>query len=248
MSRISNTLLRTTAAVALMLLSALAVAADAPEVVIKRAIEAARPDVKVQSVAPSEAAGLYIVQFANGPHVYATPDGKFFVLGDLFQVQAKGFVNLAEQKRNGERAKLLAGIKPADMVIFKPKAGTKAVINVFTDVDCGYCRKLHKEVPQLNAMGIEVRYLAYPRAGVGSDSFQKLVTIWCAKDRQGAMTRMKNGETMTISTCKDNPVAAQYALGDKMGVSGTPSLVKPDGELIPGYMPAAELAQALGVK
>ncbi len=233
---------------ALALLSPWLNAAETPEVVIKRELEASRSDVKVQSVAPSEIPGLYAVQFSNGPQVYATPDGKFFVLGDLFQVQARGFVNLAETKRNGERAKLLATIKPADMVIFKAKGQTKGVITVFTDIDCGYCRKLHKEVPELNAMGVEVRYLAYPRAGIGSESYQKMVTVFCAKDRQATLTRYKNGENVPVNTCKTNPVAMEYELGDKMGVNGTPALIKADGELIPGYMPAADLAQALGIK
>ena len=236
------------AAVACALLASGLHADEAPEVVIKRALETSRPDIQIQSIAPSEVPGLYAVQFLNGPAVYATPDGKYFVLGDLFQVQQKGFVNLAEKKRNGERVKLLAAIKPKDMVIYKAKGATKGVVTVFTDVDCGYCRKLHKEVPQLNDMGIEVRYLAWPRAGIGSESYQKMVTVWCAKDRQKTMTSLKNGDNVPISTCKDNPVAAQYELGEKMGVNGTPALIKADGELIPGYMPAAELAQALGIK
>ena len=235
---------------ALALSSSLSFAADAPETVIKREFEAARPDIKVQSVAPSEIPGFYAVQLLNGPLVYASADGKYFILGDLFLVQPapKGFVNLGEQKRNGDRVKFLAGLKPDDYVIFKPKGKAKAVITVFTDVDCGYCRKLHKEVPQLNAMGIEVRYLAYPRAGIGSDTYQKMVTIWCSKDRQGTLTRYKNGENVPASSCKDNPIAMEYELGEKMGVNGTPALIKSDGELIPGYMPAADLAQALGVK
>jgi thiol:disulfide interchange protein DsbC len=225
-------------------------AAEGPEVVIKRQLESSRADIKVQSVTPSAIGGIYAVQLVNGPLVYASADGRHFILGDLFAVQGstKGFVNLAEQARNGDRAKLLAGVKPQDMVVFSPKGKPKAVVSVFTDVDCGYCRKLHREVPQLNSMGIEVRYLAYPRAGIGSDSYQKLVTIWCAKDRQGAMTRFKNGESVASNSCKDNPVSAQYALGDKMGVNGTPALIKSDGELIPGYMPAADLARTLGVK
>lgn len=230
--------------------SALAFAAETPEQAIKRQLEAARTDIKVQSVAPSKITGVYAVQLVSGPMVYASADGKHFILGDLFAVQgpSQGFVNLAEQARNGERAALLATVKTQDMVIFKPTGKPKAVISVFTDVDCGYCRKLHKEVPQLNARGIEVRYLAYPRAGIGSESYQKLVTIWCAKDRQAAMTRFKNGEHVATSTCKDNPISDQYTLGDKMGVNGTPALVKVDGELIPGYMPADELAKTLGVK
>jgi len=236
------------AAVACALLMSGLHAEEAPEVVIKRELETSRPDIKIQSIAPSEIPGLYAVQFLNGPAVYATPDGKYFVLGDLFQVQQKGFVNLAEKKRNGERVKLLATIKPKDMVIYKAKGSTKGVITVFTDVDCGYCRKLHKEVPQLNEMGIEVRYLAWPRAGVGSESYQKMVTVWCAKDRQKTLTSFKNGENVPVSTCKDNPVTAQIELGEKMGVNGTPALIKTDGELIPGYMPAAELAALLSVK
>jgi thiol:disulfide interchange protein DsbC len=221
-----------------------------PEAVIKRELESSRSDIKVQSVTASPIGGIYAVQIVNGPLVYASADGKHFILGDLFAVQGagRGFVNLAEQARNGERAILLAGVKLQDMVVFSPKGKPKAVISVYTDVDCGYCRKLHKEVPQLNSMGIEVRYMAYPRAGIGSDSYQKLVTIWCSKDRQSAMTRFKNGENVTINSCKDNPVSAHYALGDKMGVNGTPALIKADGELIPGYMPAAELAKMLGVQ
>jgi len=223
-------------------------AAEKPEAVIKRVLEGSRPDVKVKTVAASEINGLYAVQIDDGPLVYATPDGKYFVVGDLFEVQGKGFVNLGEQKRNGDRVKELAAVKSGDMIIFKAAGPTKAVVNVFTDVDCGYCQKLHKEVPQLNAMGIEVRYLAYPRAGVGSEAYQKLVTAWCAKDRQGTLTRYKNHENIPISTCANNPVAAEYALGERIGVNGTPALVTTKGELIPGYMPAQELAQRLGVR
>jgi thiol:disulfide interchange protein DsbC len=223
-------------------------AAEKPEAVIKRALEGTRPDVKVASVTASEITGLYVVQIADGPTVYASPDGKYFVAGDLYKVEAGGFVNLGEQRRNGERAKELAALKTSDMIVFKAKGTPKAVVNVFTDFDCGYCQKLHKEVPQLNAMGIEVRYLAYPRAGIGSDTYQKLVTAWCAKDRQGTLTRFKNRENVPISTCANNPVAAQFQLGERLGVTGTPALVTTAGELIPGYMPAAELAQKLGVR
>jgi thiol:disulfide interchange protein DsbC len=221
---------------------------EKPEAVIKRVLESSRSDIKVTSVAASEIAGLYAVQVENGPLVYATPDGKYFVIGDLFQVQAQGFVNLGEQRRNGDRVKELAAVKTSDMIVFKAKGPTKAVVNVFTDFDCGYCQKLHKEVPQLNEMGIEVRYLAYPRAGIGSETYQKLVTAWCSKDRQGTLTRFKNRENVPISTCANNPVSAEFELGERIGVSGTPALITAKGELIPGYMPARDLAQRLGVR
>ncbi len=221
--------------------------ADKPEAVIKAQLEQARADIKVKSVVASEIPGLYLVAIENGPAVYASPDGKYFISGDLFQVQPKGFVDLTEQKRNVDRAKDIASVKLDDMIVFKAKGPTKAVVSVFTDVDCGYCQKLHKEVPQLNAMGIEVRYLAYPRAGIGSEAYQKLVTAWCAKDRQGTLTRYKNREAVPIATCANNPVAAEYQLGERVGVTGTPSLITAKGELLPGYLPAPELAERLGV-
>jgi thiol:disulfide interchange protein DsbC len=223
-------------------------AADPAEAAIKRALEGSRPDVKVESVGASEIKGIYAVKIKDGPWVYASADGKYFVLGDMYAVQAGGFVNLGEERRNGERAKELAAVKPEDMIIFKAKGEPKTVLTVFTDFDCGYCQLLHKEVPQLNALGIEVRYLAYPREGIGSETYEKLVTAWCAKDRQATLTRFKNREKVPISTCANNPVSAQYHLGERLGISGTPALITSKGELIAGYMPAADLAQKLGVR
>jgi len=217
------------------------------EAAIKSSLEA-RPDVKVESIASSEIPGVYAVQIKDGPMVYASPDGKYFVHGEMYTVQDKTFVNLSEQRASGLRAKEIAAVKTKDMIIFKPKGPTKAVLNVFTDIDCGYCRKLHQEMPELNALGIEVRYLAYPRAGVGSESYQKMVTSWCAKDRQGTLTRFKKGEAVPINTCADNPVTAQFQLGERIGVTGTPSLITATGELIPGYVPAQELAERLKIK
>jgi thiol:disulfide interchange protein DsbC len=215
---------------------------------IRQAIETSRPDLKVKSVAVSAMPGLYAVQIGDGPVVYATADGRHFVLGDLFEVKPTGFVNLAEQQRDGERAKLIAGVKPADMIIFKPKGATKAVINVFTDVDCFYCQKLHQEVPALNQMGIEVRYLAWPRSGLTGETYNKMVTAWCAKDRQQTLTQLKSRAPVPLKSCTPNPVAAQYQLGVKMGLNGTPAMITQSGTLLPGYMPAADLAHALGVK
>lgn len=233
--------------IALLALPVMAQQIDKIEAAIKRSLEA-RPDVKVESIASSEIPGLYAVQIKEGPLLYASPDGKYFVHGEMFAVHEKEFVNLSEQRASGQRAKEIATVKIKDMIVFKPKGAPKAVLNVFTDIDCGYCRKLHKEMPELNALGIEVRYLAYPRAGVGSESYQKMVTAWCAKDRQGVLTRYKNGESVPLNTCSDNPVTSQLQLGERLGVTGTPSLITASGELIPGYMPAKELAERLGIK
>ena len=132
------------------------------------------------------------------------------------------------------------------MIVFAPKQ-SKAHVYVFTDVDCYYCQKLHQEVPALEALGIEVRYLAYPRAGIGSDSYQKIASAWCADDPQDSLTILKAGGDIPSNVCEDNPIAQQFALGSDLGVKGTPALITEAGVLLPGYMPADKLARALGL-
>lgn len=230
-----------------MILGAGARAEDPQAELILKALSAARPDLQYEQPRPSPVAGLYEVQVKGGPLLYIDADGRHFIAGDLFAVQKSGFVNLAEQGRQKERAELIAAVKPEDMIIFAPE-NPKATIAVFTDVDCGYCRKLHSEVAELNELGIAVHYLAFPRAGLGSPSFRKIASAWCAKDPGAALTSLKNGEEIPENVCADNPVAAQILLGEKVGVNGTPALVLEDGTLVPGYRPAKELAKLLGIE
>jgi thiol:disulfide interchange protein DsbC len=207
------------------------------------------PSLPVQHVEETPVEGIYAVQVVNGPMIYTTAEGDYFVLGDLYQVENGRFVNLAEKGREAKRAEQLATVAVEDMIVFAPKdQPVKAVVTVFTDVDCFYCQKLHREVPDLNRAGIELRYLAYPRAGLGSDSYKKIASAWCAKDKQAAMTKLKNRQKIPANVCEGNPVAAQFKLGNQMGVNGTPALLTEDGRLMPGYMPALQLAKALGVK
>jgi thiol:disulfide interchange protein DsbC len=223
-------------------------APSAVDSAIRASFRSSRPELNISSIIASEISGLYAVQISNGPILYATGDGKHFVLGDLYQVAPGGFVNLAEKAREGDRAEQMAQVNRDDMIIFSPEQQpTKASIMVFTDVDCFYCQKLHKEVPDLNRLGIEVRYLAYPRAGIGSDAYKKIASAWCAADQQQAMTKLKNRERIPTNVCAGNPVAAQFKLGQQVGVNGTPALVTDTGRLMPGYMPALQLAAALGV-
>lgn len=221
--------------------------AEDPAAAILKALGAARPDLQYEQPRPSPMPGLFEVQVKGGPLLYITADGSHFIAGDLFEVQKSGFVNLAEQGRQKERAELIAAVKTEDMIIFAPQ-NPKATITVFTDVDCGYCRKLHNEIAELNDLGIAVHYLAFPRAGLGSPSFRKIASAWCAADRGAALTSLKNGEEIPENVCAGNPVAAHMLLGEKVGVSGTPALVLEDGTLVPGYRPAKELAKLLGIE
>jgi thiol:disulfide interchange protein DsbC len=202
----------------------------------------------IESVRPSPAPGIVEVQVINGPLLYATEDGGYFFLnGDLHQVSAAGAVNLTEERRSLARKEQLAAVSLEDMVVFSPKGETRDYVSVFTDVTCFYCQKLHREVDQLNAEGVEVRYLAFPRGGINSDGAKKLATAWCADDQQTTLTELKAGVDLPVNDCADSPIAAQYQLGQEMGVSGTPAIITSSGMMIPGYRPAADLIVALGL-
>jgi thiol:disulfide interchange protein DsbC len=228
-----------------------------PEQVIAARLLQARPDIKISSIKPSAIAGLYQAQVTGGPLLYVSPDGDKFIAGDMFTVGSNGFAKYEDPSVIGERKKLLSSISEKDAIVFKTKEAPKAVIYVFTDVDCGYCRRLNSQMTTYtdergqqklgyNDLGIEVRYLAFPRAGVPSASADKLVTAWCSKDKQQALTLLKKDQAMAPLTC-ENPVAAQYELGVKLGVNGTPAIWLPSGEIQPGYIPPEDLARELKI-
>ncbi|MDK1024253.1 MAG: thioredoxin fold domain-containing protein [Gammaproteobacteria bacterium] len=204
-----------------------------------------RPDMQIETIADSPIKGMYEVGLAGGHVLHITQDGIFFIAGDLYQVTESELINLTEFERNDRRKELLAAIDESEMLIFSPENPQKTV-TVFTDFDCSYCRKLHQEVPELNKLGIAIRYLAYPRAGVPSASYDKMVSAWCAEDPNSALTQAKLGRAIPQKTCA-NPVARHYRLGEDFGVTGTPALIFEDGQLVPGYMPATALAARLGI-
>jgi len=207
-------------------------------------LQALRPGITVQAVRQSPLPELVEIELAGGTTLYGSKDGRFLIAGDLYDISGDDLVNLAEQRRAAQRhERMTTARKP---VVFTPEGDVKASVTVFTDVDCGYCRKLHQEVPRLNELGIEVRYLAYPRAGVGSESYRKIVSAWCAADPNTAITRLKAGQQIPELECK-NPVADHFQLGQEVGVRGTPAIVLEDGTMLPGYLPADELAATLGI-
>ncbi len=210
-------------------------------------LKRARPDLEYDSVTRTPVDGIYQVAVTGGPVIYTTADADYMFAGDLYQVLPGQFVNVAEQGRAEKRREVLAGLDRNEMIVFPPSGETRAVVNVFTDVDCGFCRRFHQEVPALNRQGVEVRYLAYPRAGVGSGTYRKMVSAWCADEPREALARLKRGEAVAENLCDDNPVAEQFRLGREFGVTGTPSLVLMDGTLLAGYRPAPELLKILGL-
>ncbi|WGL16603.1 DsbC family protein [Microbulbifer bruguierae] len=215
---------------------------------IKAKLAASSPNAQFGEVRESAVNGLYEVDVNGGNVLFVSKDGGHFIAGDLFQVTPERVVNISEQRRGLSRAAVLKGVDLKDMIVYSPKGETKARIYVFTDVDCGYCQKLHNDVPELNRRGIEVRYLAFPRAGVNSVGYRKIATAWCADDPNKTLTDLKNRKNVPLNVCKDNPVAAQYKLGNEaIDVRGTPTIVMEDGTVVPGYVPPETLAKALGI-
>lgn len=221
--------------------------AEAKASKILAAMRKARPDIPFTKVFESPIEGVYRVPVGK-QSLYVSEDGKHFIAGDLLEVTDSGFVDPLEASRTEARLELLNSIDIADQIVYKAKGETRGHINVFTDIDCGYCRKLHRQMADMNAQGIEVRYLAFPRAGLKSASFDKLATAWCSDNQQDAMDKLKNREPLDMNVCGDNPVAAQLFLGGQMGVTGTPALIMSDGRLVPGYMPTADLLKTLGLE
>jgi len=200
-------------------------------------LQAVLPDAKVTRVKPGPIPGLYEVML--GPTVlYMTQDGRYAIRGDIFDLKAKS--NLTGDVRALARTEALEA-QAASSIEFAPASGKPTnTLYVFTDIDCGYCRKMHQEVGMLNAAGISVRYMAFPRAGLHSESFDKAVAVWCASDKKAALTAAKQGKQVTGKQC-ENPVAAQYELGQSIGVHGTPAVFTKSGQEIGGYIPAGEL-------
>lgn len=220
--------------------------ASAAEQAIRNKIETGIPGLKVISVVPSAVNGFYEVQTNNSEMIYASADGRHLLVGELFELGEKGVSNLTEKGQASRRATLLHAVPADKMISFVPKGPVKAVLSVFTDIDCPYCRKLHSEVPELNSYGIQVNYLAFPRSGPNTPSFDKYVSAWCAADRKDAFTKAKQGTDIPLKTC-DNPVLEQYELGARVGVTGTPAIILDSGQILRGYLPAAELAKGLGL-
>lgn len=239
----------TAAALATMVMAQGAWAADAAEERIAERIRQLDSRLVVETVADSPLTGLYEVVLQSGEVLYSDAAGEYVLSGQLFHIVDGGtVVNLSEQRLQAKRVDMLAQVPDEDRVIFPAEGETRARIQVFTDVDCVYCRRLHQEVKTLNAMGIQVDYLAFPRGGARSAAAGKMSAIWCAQGeaRRELMSRAKEGENLQPVDC-DNPVLDEFRLGQQLGVTGTPALVLDDGRLIPGYMPAPQLASLLGL-
>jgi thiol:disulfide interchange protein DsbC len=228
--------------IALLMVWSLPITAD--ETVIRERILGINPVIQIQSITAIAESPFFEVVLSNGERIYTDAGASHFVAGDLYAVGTGRVTNLTELAQQAERKELLESLDASELVVFEPSGEVAHDLLVFTDIDCGYCRRLHEEIDQLLAGGVRVSYAAFPRAGVDSESFDKYVSVVCADDQQQAMTDAKQGLDPEPRTCA-NAVEAQFQLGQSLGISGTPTLIFGDGSMQPGYAPAAELLKRM---
>ncbi len=207
---------------------------------VEERIRSIAPDAKSVAISETPIEGILMVQI-SGEVVYLTKDGKFLFQGRVVNMDTRE--DLTESAKSEVRRELIAGVDTSKQITFTPENPDYELM-VFTDIDCGYCRKLHAQMEGYNENGIAIRYMAFPRAGIGSKSYEKAVSVWCSADQQEAMTNAKLGSDPDPEHC-ENPIAEQYQLGMALGVTGTPAIVTPDGTLIPGYVPPEQLRERL---
>ncbi|WP_313421702.1 DsbC family protein [Moraxella sp. CTOTU49803] len=199
---------------------------------------------KITSVTATSMPNIYWVKAEGLPAFFTDAKGQYVVQGDIIKVGGAKPEHISANLQAQDAKASLATIDKKDMIIFPAKGQTKAAIYVFTDADCGYCRKFHSEIDEVNALGIEVRYLPWPRSEQTMPIMEK---IWCSSDRKKALTDAKLGLPINAPTCS-NPVRKIYELGANLGINGTPAVFDTEGHQLGGYVPPAELAQALNLK
>jgi len=231
--------------VASFLCSGLSVAQQ-PSSEITNGLKQLAPAAKISSTSTTPIKGIKQINLESDnidDVYYMTDDGKYFIQGTIIETNSRK--NLTEDSKTSKRKDIVNKFDKDQRIDFFPE-DMKHHITVYTDIDCGYCRKLHTEMEEYNELGIGISYLFWPRSGINTPSYNKAVHAWCAIDRNEAMTMAQNGKDLEPKQC-DNPVADHYDSGKKAGVRGTPNIVTDAGELIPTYMPAQALLQRLEI-
>jgi thiol:disulfide interchange protein DsbC len=212
---------------------------------LKQSLQKRLSEISITDLKPAPIPGLYEMVFGTRV-AYVSADGRYMLMGDLIDLDSRA--NLTATRRGALVLKSIDALGEANMIVLGP-AKSKRTLTVFTDVDCPYCARLNQEVPKLTQAGVKVRYLLYPRAGKGSETYRRSVAVWCAQDRAKAIdiAIAKSSGKLEMKTCA-NPVDEHLRLGQEVGVEGTPTIVMDDGRVLPGYAPAAELLAALGLQ
>ena len=208
---------------------------------IKDSIKNILPDgTKIESIEPTPIKDMFAVYYGDLQPIYVTKDGSFFIYGDIYKINNNSISNITEDSISEKRKSILNDIPSNELISFKSDNEKFSVI-VFTDVDCGYCRKLHNQIEEYNELGISIHYAAFPRSGMGTSAFSKMVGAWCSNNPKDSITKLKNNKNLDLSFCDTQPVSKQYIIGQKLGVNGTPAIFSKDGVMFSGYVEPKEL-------
>lgn len=202
------------------------------------------PNSEIESIEPSNLEGLYKVYYGDLQPIYVSKDGEYFIYGDMYKISGNKVLNITNNEIKSRRLNIIDKMAKDEFIEFRSN-NEKYVLTVFTDVDCGYCRKLHNEMSEYNELGISIRYAAFPRSGIGTQAFTKMVGAWCSSDPKKSITDLKKDKKLNVSFCEDQPVSKHYVIGQSLGVTGTPSMFTQDGEIFPGYVSPKELLERL---
>ena len=213
-----------------------------PDERARSAVAQLNPRAQVDYVGAAPLPGFREV-IAGGQLLYISDDGRYVMQGALLDLQQQEDVMQNSVALAQYRTKLIATIPQGEKIVFAPP-NAKYTVSVFTDIECGYCRKLHEEIAEINRQGIAVEYLAFPRMGLGSQDHKDMISVWCAPDRKRALTDAKAGKAIPSRDCK-NPVTMEFDVGQRVGVSGTPAIFSAEGVQLGGYLPPAALRAKL---
>lgn len=212
---------------------------------VKTKLKEMLPDsIQLISVNETDIKGYFEVNFEGIEPLYVSDDGEYLISGDIYKITKQGLINKSDARRNYQRISLLKELDEQEFITFEPDL-TNHTVYVFTDVDCGYCRQFHSQIADYLNLGIRVKYLAFPRAGLESDSYRKITSAWCSSNPHESLTTLKLGDEIKDNMCANNPVEKHYKLGSSIGIQGTPSIITEEGKLIPGYLPPEDLLNQL---
>ena len=207
------------------------------EQIIRNSLEKILPKgSEIESIQESSIKGLYAVYYGDLEPIYVSDDGNFFIYGDIYKININSITNITDVEISERRSTILSNLESKN---------EQYAVTVFTDVDCGYCRKLHNQIGEYNKLGITINYAAFPRSGLGTISFTKMVSAWCSDNKKSSLTRLKNNNEINKNFCDNQPVSKHYAIGNKLGVTGTPAIFSSDGRLFPGYLSPEDLLKKL---
>ena len=209
-------------------------------ILLKEKINKILPEgVNVREITYSQERDIFIVDIGDIQPIYVLPSTEYIILGDIFSLKGDKPESETEKDKGKLRLKILADLNQESFIKFKSN-NEKTVLTVFTDVECTYCRKFHSEIDEYLANGVSINYLAFPRTGIDSSSYEKMVAAWCSNEKKESITNLKNDIDIEMNSC-ENPVENHFEIGRRIGVTGTPAIITQTGLLLPGYIPANEL-------